>query len=94
MTVSRRKIMGAVASAGLLLAGTVQAEVKINDQLKVDGFVDMSASYKKADAGDTKTISLDQVQLDTTYAPTANLSAYLDVNDNVSANDKGAVVGK
>lgn len=91
MKISNKKKLGAVASAGLLLAGTAPAEIKLAEGFKVDGFIDMSAVYTDTDAGDTKTMSLDQWEVDFHFNPSDKLSARVDLNDVKSKSD-GAVV--
>jgi hypothetical protein len=85
------KKVGAVVSAGLLLAGTAPAEIKLNDALKLDGFIDMSATYLKQDGADKKTMSFDQWETDFYYTGISNVTGRVDIND-VTANDKGVVV--
>lgn len=78
-------------AAGALLSGTTQAEVVLGEGLKADGFIDMSATYKDTDAGDDKTVSFDQWEIDLHYTAISNVTARVDIND-VTANDKGVVV--
>ena len=78
-------------AAGILAAATSRGEIVINDKLKVDGFIDMSTTYKDTDEGSESTASFDQWEIDFHFAPVEKLSARVDLND-VNATDEGAEV--
>ena len=79
-------------AAGLATAGVANAEIElVPGKLKVDGFLDMSGTYRDADDGETKTMSFDQWEIDLHLAPVDHVSARVDIND-VNASDEGAVV--
>lgn len=85
------KKFGAVVSAGLLLAGTAPAEIKLAEGLKVEGFLDMSATYSDSEGETKKTASFDQWETDFTYTGVEKVTARVDLND-VKANEDGAIV--
>ena len=78
--------------AGLATAGVANAELKINDKITADGFLDMSATYKDQDGEDAKTISFDQWEVDLHLAPVDHVSARVDIDDQPSTDQDGAEV--
>ena len=79
-------------AAGLSTAGVASAEIElVPGKLKVDGFLDMSASYLDADDGEKKTMSFDQWEIDLHLAPVDHVSARIDIDDQPSAQEGAEV---
>lgn len=90
MTKKMRVLLALVA--GLATAGVANAELElVPGKLKVDGFIDMSGTYRDQDGEDAKTISFDQWEIDLNLAPVDHVTARVDIND-VTASDEGVVV--
>ena len=80
-----RKSLHTGLTAGMLAMGIIAApsfaEIKVNDQLSLNGFIDMSTTAGLPDVGPmTATATFDQFELDFMYKFSDKLSARVDLN--------------
>ena len=73
------------------LAAGAQAEIKLTDQVKVDGFLDMSAAHIEGEENNTDTMSFDQWEVDLHLAPVDGVSARVDIDDQPAAQEGAEV---
>ena len=88
---SDRKMALAIM-AGCVAATMTHAEIELGDKVKVDGFLDMSATYKDSEGETTETMSFDQWEVDIHLAPVENVSARIDIDDQPSTAQEEAEV--
>ena len=58
------KLLTLTAAGALLSASALNAQIEINENLSVTGFIDMSAGYADTDLGSSTHYDVDQVELD------------------------------
>lgn len=90
---TKSKLIRTLTAMGLAMSvPAAHAEIELAPGLKVDGFLDMSATYKDADGETTSTTSFDQWELDFHFEPVEKVSARVDIDDQPSTDQEGVEV--
>jgi hypothetical protein len=77
-----KRILSALTITSLISLSSVYGEIKINDNLAVTGFIDMSASYTETDSSPsthTDSFNLDQAEIDFVFS-FEKVSGQIDLN--------------
>ncbi len=90
---TKSKLIRSLVAMGLAMSvPAAHAELELAPGLKVDGFLDMSATSRDEEGENTSTASFDQWEIDFHFAPIERVSARVDIDDQPSTDQDGVEV--